>query len=94
MPESSVIGETRFNPPLPIDDVCAACRSPLVVVAERRHDLQIKGLRDLEYRHEDGTDTCYLPRKAKPFDAWQATKAFDRARQERQDAQDRELSDG
>lgn len=89
----SATRQSRIDPPLPLGINCQHCGQQLMVTAIRHHDLEISGLRDLDYRHIDGTEICWIPHYAGPYDGWRATKEFERALQDRHDAEDAALAD-
>jgi hypothetical protein len=68
---------------------CRNCGKPLQA-RERpnRKGYSIKGLRDLEYVHTDGTTECVIVRTPYAFDEWRATAAFEKARKEAWDRED------
>ena len=64
----------------PLGMTCANCGKML----EARHvpssgGISIKGLRKLEYRHDDGTEECVIIKSPRAWDGWSATRAFESA---------------
>ena len=67
---------------IPIYVLCQHCRQPLK--ARRKNDppsvpLEIEGLYDLEFRHDDGSATCQRVTYAYPFSPWDATAIYKKA---------------
>ncbi len=76
----------------PLGINCVNCGKPLKARASKvRSSISIRGLRDLDYRHEDGTIQCIIRKSPQPFDGWKASKAFDEARRRAWDIEDQSI---
>jgi hypothetical protein len=59
---------------------CQECGKPLIAKRSKVYSsISIKGLIDLDYKHEDGTQECVIIRTPRPWDGWRASDAFEKA---------------
>ena len=65
---------------LPLGLNCFHCAGELLAKRMQTKGMELQGLANLEYRHLDGDRNCTRTELARPFDAWDATKAYLAAR--------------
>lgn len=64
----------------PLGQTCVNCGKMLEAREVPTGSVSIKGLRNLEFRHDDGTTECLIVKTPRSWDGWSATRAFDAAR--------------
>lgn len=64
----------------PLGQSCIHCGKMLEACEKPTSGVSIVGLRNLEYRHTDGTTECVIIKRPCAWDGWSATRAFEAAR--------------
>lgn len=63
----------------PLGQTCVYCGKELeAMAAPRKHAVSLEGLRNLLFRHVDGTTQCPSGKTPSAWDGWSATRAFNR----------------
>ena len=69
-----------FPAPVACGEICQYCLHEIAVTAEIAHSLAVKGLRELVWVHvATHSEECVHTFRAKPYDAWRATRSFEDA---------------
>ena len=73
---------------------CQNCGKELeACAAPNNKGYSIKGLRELKYRHVDGTTVCVIIKPPRAYDGWLATREFEKAQRAAWDAEDAARTD-